>query len=100
MEKYGLTIELKDFTQKQFEIYQPFVIKAAKESYVDFGGGTGVTANSILDSNVIKAALAAEFLTGVTAEQIGDMKPHIVKWLADEVRKHVKTVLTAPPDPN
>lgn len=100
MEKYGLNIELLDFTQKQFETYQPLVIKVSKDAYIDFGGGTGISANSVVLGGVVRAAITAGFLTGVTAEQVDGLKPHVVKWLADEVRRHVKEIVAGPVDPN
>jgi acetate kinase len=98
--KYGLTINLHDFSQAQFEEYQPQVIKAAKLAYTEFDGGTGVSASSVTRGETVRAAVKAGFLTGVTVEEIGELKPYVVEWLADQVRDHVKKVTTAPTDPN
>lgn len=100
LEKYGLSIELKDFTQAQFETYQPQVIKASKAAYTEFDNGTGVSATSLIRGETVRAAIKVGFLAGVTIEEIGNLKPYVVQWLADEVARHVKEIVTAPTDPN
>jgi hypothetical protein len=100
MKKFDIEIELRDFTQAEFEKYQPLVIKASRAAYVEFDNGAGVSATSVIRGETVRAAIVTGFLTGVTVEQVAGMKPYVVTWIADEVAKHVKKVTTEPIDPN
>lgn len=99
-EKYGITFELKDFNQEQFEIYQPAAIAASKRAYTEFESGTGITATAVVRGETVRAAISAGILSGIKVEEVGKLKPYIVTWIADEVRDHVKKVVSEPIDPN
>lgn len=100
--RFGLVIELHDFSQAQYEEYQPLVIKAARDNYYDFGAenGGGLTANAVVRGTTIRAAIQTKFLTGLTLEEVGKMSPAAATWLAGKIEAHVKEVTNPPPDPN
>ncbi len=102
IEKFGLSATLNDFSQKQFEGFQMGVIVASRDAFVSFNPSTndGVSASAFVRGQTVRKAIEAGILTGVTVQQVDELKPHIVTWLADEIQKHVKTVMTAPIDPN
>jgi hypothetical protein len=97
--KFGIIGELVDFSQSQYEIYQPAWLTAARDNYFDFGGGAGFSADAVVKGAVCRAAIMAGFLKGITEKQIGELKPAAVAWLAEVIRKHVDSVLNPPPDP-
>jgi len=100
--KYGLLVELKDFSQAQYELYEPALIKSIHENTFDFGksGGGHVTAQAVVRGASIRAAIRAGFLTGITLEDVGNLKPPAVTWLAGKIAEHVKEVTSPPSDPN
>lgn len=100
--KFGLVVELKDFSQAQYERYQPLVLKAAKDNFFSFGieNGGGITANAVVRGATIRAAIEAGFLTGLTPAEVGNLKPAAATWLAGKIEEHVKEVTNPPPDPN
>ena len=98
--KFGISGQLHDFSQAQYEVYQPVALKASRDAYFGFEGGAGLTANAIVRGATCRAAIDAKILTGITAEQVANMKPPAVAWLAEQIRKHVVAVTTPPPDPN
>lgn len=100
--KFGLTVILEDFSQDQYEQYQPAVLKASKENFFDFGvqNGGGLTANAVVRGATIRAAIRAGFLKGITLDEVGKLKPAAATWLAGEIEKHVRDVTNPPPDPN
>lgn len=99
--KYGLTVKLHDFGQKTFEAFQNTTIKAARDAFYAFGdGNTGVTASASVRGETVRGAVRLGILTGITLAEIDEMKPHIVDWLANEIKLHVTNVTTATTDPN
>ena len=98
--KFGLTGELKDFSQAQYEEFQPLVLKATKESYYSFGDAGGMSAQAVVRGATIRAAIKAKILTGISLEEVGAMKPAAARWLADQIEKHVREVTNPPPDPS
>lgn len=100
--KYGLSLELHDFSQAQYEEYQPIVLRAARDNFFDFGnkGGGGIAAQAVVRGATIRAAIQTKFLIGLALEDVGNMKPAAARWLADEIEKHVRDVTNPPPDPN
>lgn len=98
--KFGLSGELKDFSQAQYEIYQPLVLKASQENYYSFGEAGGISAQAVVRGATIRAAIKAGFLTGVTLEDVGKLTPPAARWLADQIEKHVRDVTNPAPDPN
>lgn len=100
IEKYGVAAELKDFGQKTFEVFQRETLKASAEAYFAWSPTSGVTAQAYVRGCTVREAIRLEILVGVDMAKVDDMKPYVVEWLADEIRKHVKEVTTAPADPN
>lgn len=100
--KFGVTVELHDFSQAQYEEYQPKVLKAARDNFFDFGskGGGGISAQAVVRGETIRAAIQAKFLTGISLDDVGKMAPAAARWLAGEIEKHVVKVTNPPPDPN
>lgn len=100
-EKYGVKVEFRDFGQSAFETYQLTAVKASQHAFFSFGqDGTGVTAQAHVRGESVRAALRLKIVTGVTLEQVASMKPYIVEWIADELKKHIAQVVSAPADPN
>ena len=85
--KYGLNIELKDFSQAQYEMYQDELIKHIGKSAASTNGA------------VVRAAKMAGFVSGLP-EDIGAMPPAAVRWLTDKIHEHVMAVANPPDDPN
>jgi hypothetical protein len=101
VEKYGVSINLHDFGQTVFEDYQLTTIKAAQAAFFQFGAdGSGVTAQAHVRGVTVRTALHLKIISGIQFDDVKDMKPYIVAWIADEVKKHVTSVATAPNDPN
>ncbi len=100
--KYGVSIELFDFSQKMFELYQMAVIKASRDAYVSFSdsNGAGVSAQAVVRGETVRKAIQFEIIKGIEIKDVDTLKPYVVTWLADEIQAHVKKVTTAPPDPN
>ena len=98
--KFGLQVELKDFSQKQYAEFQPQVLRATRDYYFEFGSDGGLTANAAVRSVTIKAAISAGFLTGITPEQVDELKPYVATWLSEKIEAHVREVTNPPPDPN
>jgi hypothetical protein len=99
---FGLSVELHDFSQAQYEEYQPLVLKAARDNYFDFGveNGGGLTANAVVRGATIRAAVRTKILTGITLEDVGKMTPAAATWLAGKIEEHVREITNPPPDPN
>ena len=100
--KYGLTVTLDDFSQEQYEQYEPALIRAIQDNTFDFGksGGGSVTAQAVVRGASIRAAIQAGFLKGITLDEVKKISPPAATWLAGKVAEHVKAVTTPPPDPN
>lgn len=98
--KFGLSGELRDFSQAQYEVYQPLVLKASQENYYSFGEAGGISAQAVVRGATIRAAIKAEILIGIPLEAVGNMKPPAARWLADQIEKHVREVTNPAPDPN
>jgi hypothetical protein len=98
--KFGITGELKDFSQAQYEVFQPLVHQGSKAAYMPIDGTPGLTAVAVVRGATCRAAITAGILTGITEEQIGAMKPPAVRWLSNEIEKHVRSVTTPVDDPN
>lgn len=99
---YGLALELKDFSQGQYEIYEPALIRAVRDNTFLLGdkGGGSVTAQAVVRGASIRAAITAGFLTGLTPEQVDALSPRAATWLAGKIAEHVKEVTSPLPDPN
>lgn len=101
VEKYGVSITLHDFGQGAFEKYQMETIKAAREAFFQFSeDGTGVTAQARVRGETVRVALRNKIISGIQLADVADMKPYVVDWMAEEIKKHVNNVVTAPNDPN
>lgn len=99
--KFGISGELKDFSQAQYEQYQPAVLRATRDSFFDFGSGNGaLSAEAVVRGVVCRSAVEAGILVGVNVEDIGKMRPPAVRWLAARIQEHVKAVTDPEPDPN
>lgn len=97
--KHGVTMSLHDFGQSVFEDYQLTTVKAAQAAFFQFGSdGSGVTAQSHVRGVTVRTALRLKIVSGVTLEEINDLKPYVVDWMADEIKKHVTNVVTPPVD--
>lgn len=100
-EKYGLMINLHDFGQTTFEEYQIQTLKTAQEAFFKFSdNGQGVTASALVRGMTVRTALSLGILSGIDAKEISDMKPYVIAWIADEVKAHVRRVVSEPADPN
>lgn len=84
--KLGLTIQLEDFSQAQFETYQGELFRNDPR--------TNASKNSV----VVLGAIKAGFLKGVEIEKIPAMSPAAIAWLVIQVHRHVVTITTPPPD--
>lgn len=101
VEKYGVSINLHDFGQAVFEDYQLATIKAAQAAFFQFGAdGAGVTASAHVRGVTVRTAIRLKIISGIKSADLTDMKPYVVDWIADEIKKHVTSVVTAPNDPN
>lgn len=100
--KFGITICLRDFSQKTFEQYQLAVIKASRAAFVQFSETTndGVSATAYVRGETVREAIRHEIVSGLEIKEVDDLKPYVVSWLANVIQVHVKNVTTAPPDPN
>lgn len=88
--KLGITAELKDFSQAQYEKYH--------DELFPFQGMPAAKTNGA----IVKAAIKAGFLIGVDVEKVGSMSPAAIVWLDKKIHEHV-TAITTPPaddDPN
>ena len=100
-EKYGVSITLHDFGQSTFESYQMETLKAARSAFFQFSeSGQGVTAQARVRGETVRTAIRLKIISGVEIADVGDMKPFVVDWIADEIQKHVTSVVQAPADPN
>lgn len=86
--KLNVSGELSDFSQAQYETYHAELVALTK--------GIDTQANS--NGAVVKAAIKAGFLSGVRPEEIPGMSPAAVKWLTQEIHKHVTAITTVPVD--
>lgn len=86
--KLGLAIELKDFSQSQYETYHTKLLEYTK----------GRESVAVAAGAVVKAACDAGFLSGVKADEIGGMKPASVNWLTQKIHAHVLEIITPPAD--
>ncbi len=97
--KHGVTMSLHDFGQSVFEDYQLTTVKAAQAAFFQFGSdGSGVTAQSHVRGVTVRTALRLKIVSGVTLKEVNDLKPYVVDWMADEIKKHVANVVTPPVD--
>lgn len=85
--KYGLNIDLRDFSQAQYETYHAELMKYIGKSTAETNGA------------VVKAAIRAGFLIGAP-EDIGGMAPAAVKWMTEKIDAHVRSVTEPADDPN
>jgi len=100
VEKYGVALSLCDFSQLQFEKYQEETIKAAKAAYISFSPDTGVSATAMVRGETVRSAIRNKIVANFEVADVDGLKPYLVEWMADEIRKHVTQVTTAPADPN
>jgi hypothetical protein len=101
IEKYGYSITLHDFGQTKFETYQMETLKAARQAFFQFSDdGQGVTAQARVRGETVRVALRLKIISGIELSDLEDMKPYVVEWIAEEIKKHVTNVATAPSDPN
>jgi hypothetical protein len=99
--KHGVTVHFHDFGQRTFENYQKTYITASRDAFVQWGNGSsrnGISANAEIYGAAVRLSLQFEIISGFEAKAIDDMKPYVVKWLADEINIHIKKVVTAPAD--
>ena len=97
--KHGVTMSLHDFGQSVFEDYQLTTVKAAQAAFFQFGSdGSGVTAQSHVRGVTVRTAIRLKIVSGVTLEEINNLKPYVVDWMADEIKKHVTNVVKPPVD--
>lgn len=94
---HGLSGELKDFSQEQYETYQPAVLKATRDNFFEIAG-SGLSAEAVVRGATVRAAIRAGFLTGITIEEVGKLSPPAVRWLAEKIIEHVRKVTNPPPD--
>lgn len=100
-EKEGVAVSLHDFGQSIFESYQTQVLAATQKAFFQFSqNGQGVTASAVVRGETVRVAVRLGIISGIQIADVGDMKPHLVEWLADVIKKHVTNVVTAPADPN
>ncbi len=98
--KYDVTLNLHDFGQSVFEDYQLTTVKAARDAFFQFGAdGAGVSAQSHVRGVTVRTAIRLKIVSGVTLKEVNDLKPYVVDWMADEIKKHVTNVVTPPVDP-
>lgn len=86
--KLNVTAELKDFSQAQYETYHSTLLALTK--------GIDTAANS--NGAVVRAAIKAEFLSGIAYEEVSNLKPAAVKWLTQKISEHVTEITTVPKD--
>lgn len=86
--KLNISAELKDFSQAQYEKYHGELLKLTK--------GIDTAANS--NGAVVRAAIAAGFLSGVDYDAVANMSPAAVKWLTQKISEHVTEITTVPED--
>ena len=84
--KLGLTIQLEDFSQAQFEIYQGELFRNNPQT------------NASKNSAVVTGAIKAGFLKGIEAEKVPGMSPAAIAWAVIEVHRHVVAITTPPKD--
>ena len=101
VEKYGVSINLHDFGQALFEDFQMKTMKASQAAFFQFGtDGSGVTSQARVRGETVRTAIRLKIISGIQLTDLTDMKPYVVDWIADEIKKHVTSVVTAPNDPN
>ena len=101
IEKYGISVNLHDFGQSTFESYQMETLKAARTAFFQFSeNGQGVTAQARVRGETVRTSIRLKIVSGVSLSDVGEMKPYVVEWIADEVQKHIASVVKAPTDPN
>lgn len=75
----ALSITLADMTQEQLENYQALL-----------AAGSELKSAAAFNSLIVRSAIEAGFLTGVTKEALPAMKPAAVRWMTAQVLEHVK----------
>lgn len=101
VEKYGVSINLHDFGQAVFEDFQMKTMKASQAAFFQFStDGGGVTSQARVRGETVRTAIRLKIISGIQLADLTDMKPYVVDWIADEIKKHVTNVVTAPNDPN
>ncbi len=98
--KFGLAVNFHDFGQKMFEQYQNAFLQASKEAYYAFSPTGGVSAQASIRGETVRAAIQFGIISGIDVKEVDQMKPYVVEWLANQIQAHVKSVVTAPADPN
>lgn len=86
--KLKLKIELKDFSQAQYETYHTKLLEYTK----------GNPSTAVATGAVAKSAIEAGFLLGVSVAEIPDMKPSAVSWITKKVHEHVLEITAIPDD--
>ncbi len=100
-EKDGISVNLHDFGQGIFESYQTQTIGAAQKAFFQFSqNGQGVQATSVIRGETVRTAIRLGIASGIPLADVDTMKPYLVEWLADVIKKHVSDVVAAPADPN
>jgi len=100
-EKDGITVNLHDFGQGIFESYQTQTLAASQKSFFQFSqSGQGVQATAVVRGETVRVALRLGIASGIQLAEVDTMKPYLVDWLADVIKKHVNDVVAAPADPN
>ena len=96
----GCEVIYNDFSQAQFEKYQKATLIATRAAYVAFESGGGGTADAELRGESVREALRLGILSGFEVEKIGELKPYVVNWMAEELKAHVISITTEPISPN
>lgn len=96
----GITAVLKDFSQKQYEIYHEGLLAAIPKS------------TAVKNGVVVRQALNAGFLANLTIKEkefivsdnsvpsLDDCEPAAIVWLSKKIHEHVLAVTNPPDDPN
>lgn len=100
-ERDGVSVNLHDFGQSIFETYQTQTIAAAQKAFYQFSqNGQGVQASAVVRGETVRTAIRLGIASGIPVTDVDTMKPYLVEWLADAIKKHVADVVSAPADPN
>ena len=88
----GVSAELQDeLLQKHVEAYFEALRELGGEKYFDQS-----TPHRL--GNYVRAACQAGILNTVHAEDVDNMKPAAVAWLAQKLDKHIAEALEVPPE--
>lgn len=86
--KLKLQIELKDFSQAQYETYHTRLLEYTR----------GNQSTAVASGGVVRAAIDAGFLLGVVKEEVPEMKPKAVSWITRKIHEHVLEITEIPDD--